>query len=354
MSEKIKICWTSQHCCIRVIKQAWALIKTGRYDIHGVANQISWGTEKLDRLSFYHNKNQFRSLIKNIEADIYIHANEPNWQLNEIRRLKPNAKIILDAHDLDSIRQNIIPVDEHQAITNCDGIIFVSSEVKEFIHNLHRDQLKYKPTIILEHYCNEEFINIKQPPIAQRHGLVYQGGLQSPPYKDKMFQYRHLYPVMKQLVNQGHELHLMPGNIDATRTYADIGAFVYQPELYHKMMQKLLNKKWGLVIFNNSKLDQKQVNLTLTNKHYEYLACGLPIIVYGAPATAKRVKEQNVGLVFDKLEDITPEVLDKNYDRLKQNVDRIRPELTMEKHIHRLESLINKLLNLEAVQKIGN
>ena len=57
----------------------------------------------------------------------------------------------------------------------------------------------------------------------------------------------------------------------------------------------------------------------------------------------KRVKKQDIGLVFDKLEDITSEVLDENYDRVKQNVDRIRPEYTMEKHIHRLESLINKL-----------
>ena len=339
-NKKIRICWTSQHCCIRVIKQAWALIKTGRYDIHGIANQISWGTDKFNRFSFYHNKDQFRSLIENIEADIFIHSNEPNWQLNEIRKIKPDAKIILDAHDLDSVRQSIIPIDEHRAVSNCNAIVFVSDEMKDFICDLHKDQLRNKPTIVLEHYCNEEFIKTKQPSISQRHGLVYQGGLQSPPYKDKLFQYRHLYPVMKQLVNQGHEIHLMPGNADASRTYSDIGAFVYQPELYPKLMQKLLTKKWGLVVFNNSKLDQQQVNLTLTNKYYEYIACGLPIIVFGAPATAKRVKELDIGLVFERLEDITPKILNSNYGRVKKNIDKLRLEYTMEKHINVLEGIL--------------
>ena len=92
-------------------------------------------------------------------------------------------------------------------------------------------------------------------------------------------------------------------------------------------MKNLRNKKWGLLIFNNAKLDQNQVNLTRTNKEQEYLACGLPLIVFGAPATAEWVKKHGVGLCFDKLEDITPDLLADNYDRLKNNVDALKPSL---------------------------
>ena len=103
--KKIKVCYTSEHCCIRTIKIAMALMRTGRYEIHGMANEVGWGTQFLDTFHFYHNQTQFAATIRMIEADVYIHANEPNWQLNTIRQVRPEAKIILDAHDLDSVRQ---------------------------------------------------------------------------------------------------------------------------------------------------------------------------------------------------------------------------------------------------------
>ena len=342
--KKIKICYASLHCCIRVIKIAKALMATGKYEIHGLANQVSYGTDMFDKFSFYHNKIQFDNLIRDIDADIFIWANEPNYQLNWIRAIKPDAKIILDAHDLDSVRQGMIPLDEFKAISNCNGMLFVSHEMQEFITDLHKDQLRDKPTAVLEHYCNEEWHKMPMPPTTSRHGLVYQGGAESPPYKNKQFQYRHLYPVLQQLVNQGNEVHLMPGNADAMVAYANLGAFVYQPKVYPELMSALRTKKYGLCVFNNPKLDQKQVELTRTNKEQEYLACGLPVIVCGAPATAKYIKEHEIGLVFDRLEDIVPDFLEAEYPRVKANVDKIMPTLTMERHIYILEKLIKEVL----------
>ena len=321
-----------------------ALKKTGRYEIHGVANQISYGTNIFDAFHFYHNKTQFDNLIKDLDADIFIHSNEPNDQVNWIRAIKPNAKIILDGHDFDSIRQGMIPLDEMKALTNCDGVLFVSAGVKDYIAKLHKDQLNGKPVAVLEHYCNEEWHKMPMPPITGRSGLVYQGGAESPPYKNKQFQYRHLYPVLQQLVNQGNEVHLIPGNADASKTYANIGAFVYTPKVYPALMEALRFKKYGLCVFNNPKLDQKQVNLTLTNKHFEYIACGLPVIVCGAPATAAWVKKTGEGICFDRLEDIKPEILEKAYPACKAVVDKVAPEYTMERHIYVLENLIKEVM----------
>ena len=343
--KKIRIGWTSEHCCIRVIKLSKALQETGKYEIHGLVNQVSWGTQFFNSLCFYHNKQQFRNSITRMvdQVDLFIHSNEPNWQLNVIKETFPDAKTILDAHDLDSVRQALIPLDEMRALTYCDGILFVSKGVKDFVCRLHEKQLKGKPTAVLEHYCNKEFFQKGLPP-QDRRGLVYEGGAQSPPYKAPNFGYRHLYPIFKQLVDQGNELHLMFGNEDARITYSNLGAFTYSPQVYPDLMKKLLTKKWGLIAFNNPKSDQQQVNLTRTNKEQEYLACGLPVIVFGAPETARWVKEHEVGLCFEKLEDITPEVLDKEYDRVKKNVDELRPTLSMEQHIDILEKLITEVL----------
>ena len=342
--EKIKIVWTSMHNCIRVIKLSKALQRTGRYEIHGVASQVSYGTEGFDAFSFYHNPDQFRKLIETIPADIYIHSNEPNWQANRVRDIKPDAKIILDGHDFDSIRMNALPIDEMRAFSSCDGFVFCSKQVEEFLRKLHKEQMAGKPSSVIEHYCNEEWHKQPQAPVNQRSGLVYEGGMTSPPYNNNINAFWHLYPVFKQLVEQGHEVHLMPGNADASSSYANLGAYVYQPQVYPKLMELLRSKRWGLCTFNNPKLDQKQVNITLTNKHFEYIACGLPVIVCGAPATAEWVKKTGEGICFDRLEDITPEALDKAYPDCKAVVDKIAPEYTMENHIHKLESLIQEVL----------
>lgn len=342
--EKIRIVWTSMHCCIRVIKLSKALQKTGKYEIHGVASQISYGTDGFDAISFYHNANQFKKLIETIPADIYIHSNEPNWQANRIRDIKPDAKIILDGHDFDSIRSSLLPIDEMRVFSSCNGFLFCSAEVEAFLRRLHKEQMNGKPSAVVEHYCNEEWHKQPQTPANQRRGLVYQGNMASPPYKDGLNAFWQLYPIFKQIVEQGHEVHLIPGNPDAAVTYNNIGAYVYQPMNYDKLMAQMRNKRFGLITFNNPRGDQQQVNLTLTNKHFEYIACGLPVIVCGAPATANWVKKTGEGICFDKISDITPQALDAAYPACKAVVDKIAPEYTMEKHIHRLEKLIGDVL----------
>jgi len=322
-------------------------MKTGKYEIHGLAKQVSYGTNELDTFSFYHNEKQFKNMIKELDADIYIHSNEPCRQINWIREARPNANILLDAHDLDSIRVDAMPVEEHRAITNTDGILFVSRETQDFILDLHTHQLIGKPVDYLEHYCNEEFLTSEFNPsgsFTQRRGLVYEGGVQSPPYKEPHYQYRQLYRLFKILVENGNELHIMAGNPDVYATFQNIGAFVYPVQDYPNLMKAMTNQRWGLIVWNNPKGDQRQVNLTRTNKEQEYLACGLPIIVLDAPATAEYVKEKNIGIVFKNIEDIKPEILDEAYPEVKKNVDALRPDLPMEKHIYKLENLISAII----------
>lgn len=352
--KKIKIFWTSEHCCIRVIKLALALMRTGKYEIHHAARQQSWGAWLFDKFSLYHNEKQLENLLRDSNADLFIHSNEPCWQLNKIRKMRPNDPILLDAHDLDSIRQGMIPIHEQRALTNCDGVLFPSVQCQEYIVDLHNEQLVNKPTAVLEHYCSEDFVNDRDHdiPVNQRIGLIYEGGAQSPPYKNPMFRFRQLYHIFKQIVDQGNEVHLVFGNPDATIGYNNIGAFVHQRMEYNNLIIELRKHRWGMVVFNNGDGNQLQVNLTRTNKEQEYLTAGMPLIVFGAPATAEYVKHYDIGLVFDKLEDIRPEILDAEYDRLRVNVEKLRPELTMESHIYRLEDLIGKMGIVQELQLV--
>jgi len=321
-------------------------MKTGRYEIHHAAAQPSWGAWLFDKFSMYHGKPQLENLLRDCPADIYIHSNEPCWQLNRIRKMQPDARIILDAHDMDSIRQGLIPLDEHRAMTNCDAVLFPSTQCRDFVMDLHKDQAGNKPSAVIEHYCSDDFVNETEYdlPVDQRSGLVYQGGAQPPPYNDPRFRYRQLYHIFRQIVEQGNDVHLIFGNPDATHGYNNIGAFVHPAMEYDKLMRELRKHKWGMVVFNNGDRSQHQVNWTRTNKEQEYLTTGMPLIVFGADATAEYVRENEIGLVFERIEDIKPEILDREYARVKANVDKLRPTLTMESHIHRLDEMIQNLL----------
>ncbi len=82
------------------------------------------------------------------------------------------------------------------------------------------------------------------------------------------------------------------------------------------------------------------------NKAYEYVMAGLPIIFLGAPYQAKIFKPYNISIELEKMEDLgnVEEKFGHLYPELKANVEKARKVLTMERNIHRVENLYNKVL----------
>jgi hypothetical protein len=146
----------------------------------------------------------------------------------------------------------------------------------------------------------------------------------------------------------GNELFMHIGNLDAVASYSDIGATVYPPMLYTDLMNALINYKWGWCGFNNPDKEQRQTELTLTNKCWEYVAAGLPVIVYGATETARLVNELGIGFSINTMEELGN--VEENYGSLypifKENVERIKREGIpwMENHVWKLENLYHVVL----------
>ena len=354
--EPLKIGEIAAHHCIRVIKKSRALKSVG-YKVYGAGDKPSYGTDEHDVYFLYNNKKQFKNTIRmmvNEGVDVIVWNNEPDHPVEIIRNVlkemnvEDEVKLIADLHDLDSIRKEIIPIPERQMFNLSDGVVYVSQSIQDITNKLH---CYTKPNITLFSYCNKDIHNYDfDKSIPNRQGIVYEGGA-NPPDDDQLnlqFSYRSLYGIIKRLVELGNQTHMFCGNLSAFNTYQNIGAIVYPPTMYDKMMENLIKFKYGVLIFNNEDGQKQQVNYTLTNKMFEYLKCGMPSLACWCPESEKYVKKHDIGFTFDHIDQIKDcSQLEEQYlDKIK-TIKQKREELVMETFIHKYENLFAEVLGVE-------
>jgi len=339
----------------RVIKESTALKKVG-YTVHGMGDQVAHGTDLYDTYSIWHDEKQFKNEIKmylGMGVDIIEFDNEPDHPVEWIREvvdgmnLEDKTKIVVDFHDLDSIRKKIIPIPERKVFIYADGLVYASQPIQEIENKLHSFN---KPNTVVYSYCNEGLIDYKEEDIYKRKGLVYEGGANPPGDEelDRQFAYRSLYGIVKQLVEMGNETWMFCGNISAYDTYQGTGAVLVPPTPYDEMMSRLINFKYGLAIFNNEDGQKDQVNLTLTNKEHEYLQAGLPTLACWCPETEKHIEKHKIGFTFKHIRDIGDcSQLNSQYPYIMDSIKTKRKELVMENFVIRLENLYAELLGVE-------
>jgi hypothetical protein len=342
--------------CIRVLKRLRALKKQGYPYIIGLANRVSYGTEDFDHYSVFQNTQQLEESVKlAIDSGVSIidYSNEPDWPVAVIRKVinemgKQNeVKLVVDLHDLDSVRKNYLPKEEREMFNASDAVIYVSQPIQEITNELHSYD---RPNIVLYSYCNDDVVNYDPALILQRHGLVYEGGSNPPQdeMQNQMYAYRNLYWIMKRLVELGNETHCFLGNLSAYDTFQQSGAVLYPPTQYDEMMHGLTKFKYGIVIFNNEDGKKDQVNYTLTNKAQEYLQAGLPSLACWCKETEKWVAKHKIGFTFNHVNEITPNAeFHNHYLEVMDNIHEKRKELVMERFIWKLENLYATLLDVE-------
>ena len=354
----LKIALTAKHHCIRVIKRARALKKLG-YEMYGLGNVIPYGADEYEVYSVWKSEQQFKNTIKsfiNLGCSIIDYSTEPDTPAIWIREvinsmgMQDKVKLIVDCHDLDSIRrlERILTIDERLMLNAADGIIYVSLPIQEITNDLHTIT---KPNICLYSYCNEGIIEYDGGEITTRkNALVYEGGVNALGSKEinEIYPYRNLFPIFKELVAYGNEVHAIVGNSDAFISGQNTGVVLYEPMPYDRMMKKLTEFKWGILIFNNEGDTEPQVRLTLTNKAQEFLLAGLPSLTCWCKESEKWVDKHKIGLVFNHINEIgNCSKFNDRYMELMENIKIKRKELVMENYIWRLEALYADVLGLK-------
>ena len=352
----LKILEVGQHFCIRIQKRVRALRKLG-YTVYGMGNKVAYGSNEYETYTVWQNEKQLKNAVKMFidqGVRILVWNNEPDlpavWIKEVIKDMgvEDSVKLICDLHDIDSIRQktNIIPIPERRMINASDGLIYVSLPTQAITNELHTIT---KPNICLYSYCNEGVVDYNIENIKERSALVYEGGVNAPDDKvmNTAYPYRNIFPIMRQLVAQGNEVHAYLGNSDAYLKGQGMGVVLHPPTDYDEMMKALTKFKWGLLIFNNKDNTEPQVRYTLTNKAQEYLQAGVPSLACWCEETEKWVRKHNIGLTFNDINEIGDcSEFEDRYEELFLNIAKKKKDLVMENFIYKVENLYSELLGL--------
>ena len=287
--------------------------------------------------------------------DLVEYNNEPDniaiWLHESREENKHKYKLVVDLHDLDSIRLGRPNKDEIRIFRLADGIMFVSEPCRELAKELYEFK---QPSAVFAHYCNRDIVSYEpgEEDRKSRKGIVYEGGLNPPdhmvpPEQRQMFRYRTMYPYMKEAVANGNEVTLFIGNPPGYQSHLDIGAIVHPPTIYNKMMDGMLRSKWGWLLFGAK--DDPQTKNTTANKWFEYIKCGIVPICCWCEESERWTEKYKCGINLKHPNELgnIEENFGHLYPKLKDRVDEINTKgiLDSENHIHVVESFWREVLD---------
>lgn len=344
IGKKPKLCFIALHSCTRMAKEACALLKEG-YEVHLVTTKIPVEQRWFDSIHVHTHEKQLFNALQQVNADIYQVHNEPTWLVTKTRKMIGNKPLVFDAHDWELLRCNAdkaedlppwkvenLAVEAH-AVNMSDAIVYISDPIQKFMNKRYNFK---KPTTVIESWCNEQFT--KTPEVMPKKGdVIYQGGLSGNGGGEE---WRNYIPIAKAFVDQKIDFHFLGffQNDKQRKMYEDTGATLHMPVPRPLLIKELAAYKWG--IFGT--LDKsKNMKWCLPNKLFEYTAAGIPTIAVGYVEEVKKfIRKYKVGIVIDDLNKI--ELPDPR--EFKKAIWDLRPHLTMEKQIYKLEELYAQIV----------
>jgi hypothetical protein len=277
---------------------------------------------------------------------IHIH-NEPSWLARAVRRIHPDMPIIFDAHDMNLSRGFGSTEGEIEAFQICDGYLFPSQTMMDTaIEAVPR--VAKKPHGI----THSMVIQAHHPPIPSLFprigGLVYQGGLATGGDEDYTpFDYRDWRQAVIDLTELGIPIHLFGATLeDIGEVYGRFGAVCYPQQEYMALMQALNRYDWNLV---GAPIDSKAIQACMPNKLFEGIAAGIPSIVLNASEAAEFVREHQLGVVIDSLDEI-PGIYHE-HEKYRKIVEAKRHMFTMESQLPVLERVYKEVYERHVARK---
>ena len=99
--DKLNIVMVSGHACIRMEKQALALIYAG-HDVHSISNRLPPHYASFNSVSIYDDAKQILETVERFEkandVDVYHVHNEPSWYVSLLKEVT-DRPVVLDVHD---------------------------------------------------------------------------------------------------------------------------------------------------------------------------------------------------------------------------------------------------------------
>ena len=331
----MKVVKVGNHCCIRLVKEAVALISKG-YEVHLVGfHKPNACEEDFASFSLCQNNRQLLDTLRlHKDADLFHVHTEPYHLVMAIREAGITKPIILDMHDSMEWRTDDPAKhvgEERLAISMSDGLVFPSKMCRDITN-------PSLPHCILPPYVNERFYKLLD---HLRLGGIALNGKADPPKEYDFMDYCKYEKLAKELKEAQIPFHIYTvwQNTEHLKFYEAIS--LPKPTLpYNSLLKSLGHHDWGLC----GNLGQfKEWDVAMPNKLFEYLAAGIPVIAMNCKSVEEFVQEHQVGICVKSVQ----EIKDRWDERFKcqANVFKTRQKFTMENNISILEKLYAEVLN---------
>lgn len=329
----MKIVEIGYHCCIRLVKQALALIPN--HEVHCIGFEKPSCQEEFKTFVHCYTKSQLRNAVRlHKDADVFHIHNEPNWMVQVVREVS-DKPIVLDMHDSMAYRSDKLshiraPMEE-LAYHMADGIVFVSDPCREITQEIHG----IKPCTVLYPHVNERFYTSTE--CSWAGGIVYEG-LVSTDKSREVMNYADYKSFGEACKEAGIAFHIHTPKQDEymTEYYKDS---LLEPALrYDELIKTMPQYDWGLV---GNITEHKDWQVAMPNKLFEYIASGIPIISMNAKLAGEFIEEHGFGIAVKSIQ----EIKDRWDERMKckMNIVKKRHDFTMEKKIHKVEELYEQI-----------
>jgi len=322
----MNILFLQQQPCIRALKYAEGFrstkddVKLIFAYIHKTLTQFyGYGDELFDRMIKLEKKKlppQIRKLLITEKIDIVHSHNAPDsLTLSAIKASRGRIPIIHDIHDLISIRSTLYgtldPKDHHvleierRAVTECNGLIFVTSGVKDACESAY--PIGQKPTLVFPNYVPGRLIpSALRRKLSKNYGeihIVYEGSLDSV----NLGGHYDLKDIFKAIADQKIHIHIYSSKENPDYdAFADSNNYIH----YHghldtkKLFREITQYDYGWAGFNTAR-NKEHVDTVLANKVMEYISCGLPVISLGHKTQQEFIEENGIGIVINEIGELS-------------------------------------------------
>ena len=344
-NKELNIVFLSYKPCIRVIKEGVELIKLRQkvhflQSINAKQGVLDFSFSKSDFITIDHLRDQLNVYDRKEIDLIHVH-NQPSDIGYLAKEFRFDVPVIFDCHDSEFIMKG--KEDEHEIKTfkKCDGFVFVSDEVRETIEST--GWINGGPKVVIHTMPNKDIISYDE--VVRIGGICYLGDLVGTKKAEiaPWYDYRE---VVKVFTDMKIPFFIYTPREDIKNEYRELGAICGGPINYNLISREIRHFDWGFVgaPFNGS----AQWDKTIPNKLWDFLASGVPVIVYKSEPSAKIVREHDVGVIVDDLKEI-PDIYDK-HNEYREKLNSIRNKFTMDTQMPKLMSFYNEVLNNFKVQ----
>jgi len=359
--------------CIRALKYARGLKRASQNkirivfgylfytlnEIYGQGNEVF---DELVKLNSENHQEDIEKLVKRIEPTVIHSHNAPDFlTISAIDAVKGEVPVIHDCHEALTMRETgyyvdddeetirvQYPMQEKVANERSDGRIYVTEGVRDYIQ--HRYNVDPSKDMVFYSYVSESVIPSKlRRKISENDGeihVVYIGTVTSR-VKDSHYD---LQEIFKSIASYGIHVHVYVSVWGMKDKAYQLLAKENDHIHFHghrdqkSLLDEITQYDFGWAGFNANPKNKKHLDVTLPNKVFEYIACGLPVLAFKHKNIMSFINQHNVGLVFDSLNQMASQLQNMNKNKyVKRSVLNKRHKFTVEKNIDKIIQYYRKL-----------